>query len=78
MNKSTIFLTIGVAAALALIVAPSLSSSAFAVETVTPEQCLGDPQDRATCPGQSGGTNPNREQQECSVTGGGGQIVQGQ
>ncbi len=78
MNISAIFLAIGVTAALALIVAPTLSSSAFAVKTVQEEECVGDPQGRDRCPGQSGGNNPNREQQECAVTGGGGQTVQGQ
>jgi hypothetical protein len=78
MNSNTALLTVGIAAALALVVAPSLSSSAFAVKTVTPEECTGDPQARAECPGESGGTNPNRAQEECTVTGGGDQIVQGQ
>jgi hypothetical protein len=78
MNTNAIFLAIGVTAALALIVAPTLSSSAFAVKTVTPPDCIGDPQDREECPGESGGNNPNRDQQECAVTGGGGQTVQGQ
>jgi hypothetical protein len=76
-HKLTIAAT-ATAIALALAIAPLLSLNAYAVKTVTPEECVGDPQDRATCPGASGGTNPNREQQECQVTGGGDQTVQGQ
>ena len=63
---------------IAVAVAPLATSAAYAVKTVTPEECLGDPQSRSECPGESGGNNPNREQQECAVTGGGGQTVQGQ
>jgi hypothetical protein len=62
---------------IAVAVAP-LATSAYAVKTVTPPECEGDPQGRSECPGESGGQNPNREQQECAVTGGGGQTVQGQ
>ncbi len=76
-HKLTIAAT-ATAIALALAIAPFLSPSAYAVKTVTPEECVGDPQGRERCPGQSGGQNPNREQQECEVTGGGGQTVQGQ
>jgi hypothetical protein len=63
---------------IAVAVAPLATSAAYAVKTVTPPDCIGDPQEREECPGESGGQNPNREQQECEVTGGGGQIVQGQ
>ena len=78
-NKITIATTAtAVAVAIAIGVAPLLSPSAYAVKTVTPEECVNDPQSRERCPGQSGGQNPNREQQECEVTGGGDQIVQGQ
>jgi hypothetical protein len=78
-NKITIATTAtAVAVAIAIGVAPLLSPSAYAVKTVTPEECVGDPQGRDRCPGESGGNNPNREQQECEVTGGGGQTVQGQ
>jgi len=76
-NKLTIAAT-ATAIALAIAIALSLSSNAYAVKTVTPEECVGDPQGRERCPGESGGQNPNREQQECEVTGGGGQTVQGQ
>lgn len=80
-HKLTIAAT-ATAIALAIGIAPLLSPSAYAVKTVTvvPEECVGDPQGRERCPGQSGGGNPNREQQEeeCEVTGGGGQTVQGQ
>ena len=78
MQKLTLTVVAAIAAAIAIAIAPSLSLNAYAVKTVTPEECVGDPQDRPRCPGQSGGNNPNREQQECSVTGGGGQTVQGQ
>jgi hypothetical protein len=78
-NKITIATTAtALAVAIAIGVAPLLSPSAYAVKTVTPEECVGDPQTRERCPGQSGGNNPNREQQECEVTGGGDQIVRGQ
>jgi hypothetical protein len=77
MNTTTIFLAIGVAAALTLVVAPTLSSSAFADKTVTQECTQGGRDLGTTCPGESGGQNPNRNE-ECSVTGGGGDIVQGQ
>jgi hypothetical protein len=65
---------------IAVAVAPLATSAAYAVKTVTPEECLqnGEPTGRSECPGESGGQNPNREQQECEVTGGGGQTVQGQ
>ena len=80
-NKLTIAAT-ATAIVIAIGVAPLLSSNAYAVKTVTqePEECVGDPQGRERCPGESGGNNPNREQQEevCEVTGGGGQTVQGQ
>ena len=80
MQKLTLTVVAAIAAAIAIAIAPSLSLNAYAVKTVTvvPEECVGDPQDRPRCPGQSGGNNPNREQQECEVTGGGGQTVQGQ
>jgi hypothetical protein len=77
MNISTIFLAIGVAAALTLVVAPTLSSSAFAVKTTTQECTQNGQVIGTTCPGQSGGQNPNRDE-ECSVTGGGGDTVQAQ
>jgi hypothetical protein len=82
-NKITIATTAtAVAVAIAIGMAPLLSPSAYAVKTVTvtPEECVGDPQGRERCPGQSGGGNPNREQQEeeCEVTGGGDQTVRGQ
>jgi len=71
----------GIAAVLAIAIAPSLTPDASAVKTVQPEECTQDTGGAdlgETCPGQSGGNNPNREQQECEVTGGGDQIVQGQ
>jgi hypothetical protein len=77
-NINTLYLTVGIAAVLAIAIAPSMSTDASAKKTVQPEECVGDPQDREECPGASGGGNPNREQQECEVTGGGDQIVQGQ
>jgi hypothetical protein len=76
-NKLTIAAT-ATAIVIAIAIAPSLNPNAYAVKTVTPEECVGDPQQRSDCPGESGGQNPNREQQECAVTGGGDQIVQGQ
>jgi hypothetical protein len=76
-HKLTIAAT-ATAIVIAIAIAPSLSTNAYAVKTVTPEECVGDPQGRERCPGESGGNNPNREQQECEVTGGGDQIVQGQ
>ena len=78
MQKLTLAAVAAIAAAIAIAIAPSLSLNAYAVKTVTPEECVGDPQGRDRCPGESGGQNPNREQQECSVTGGGGEPVRGQ
>jgi hypothetical protein len=69
-NTNAIFLTIGIAAVLAIAIAPSLNPDASAVKEEQEEECLGDPQEREDCPGESGGQNPNREQQECDVTAG--------
>jgi hypothetical protein len=63
--------------AIAVAVAPLATSAAYAVKTEQPAECTSGP-DPTTCPGNSGGQNPNRDQIECSVTGGGGQPVQGQ
>jgi hypothetical protein len=83
MQKLTYAAVAAIAIAMSIAIAPLLSPNAYAVKrvTVTPEECVGDPQERPRCPGQSGGTNPNREQQEeeCEVTAGSNdQIVQGQ
>ena len=64
--------------AIAVAVAPSLIPNAHAVKTETPAECTGNSPDPTDCPGESGGQNPNRDQIECSVTGGGGAPVPGQ
>ena len=81
-HKTTLALS-AIAAMVVMVVAVApLATNVDARKTVTvvPEECVGDPQGRDRCPGESGGNNPNREQQEeqCEVTGGGGQTVQGQ
>jgi hypothetical protein len=70
MKTSALLLAVGVAAILAVVTAPSLSPNASAVKEEQEEECQGDPQERDECPGESGGQNPNREQQECDVTAG--------
>jgi hypothetical protein len=70
MTKQAILLAVVVAAILAVAIAPSLSPNASAVKNEQEEECQGDPQEREECPGESGGQNPNREQQECDVTAG--------
>ena len=78
-NKLTIAAAVtAIAVALSVAIAPALFTQAEAKKTVTPPTCEVDPQEREECPGESGGRNPNREQIECSVTGGGGDPVPGQ
>jgi hypothetical protein len=55
--------------AIAVAVAPLLSLNAYAVKNEQPAQCTSGP-DPTTCPGSSGGQNPNRDQIDCSVTAG--------
>jgi hypothetical protein len=72
-NINALYLTIGVAAALAIALAPSLAPDASAVKEEQEEECTQDTGGAdlgERCPGQSGGQNPNREQQECDVTAG--------
>ena len=76
--KTTLALSAITAMVVMVLAVAPLATSVDAKKTVQDEECIGDPQSRDRCPGQSGGNNPNREQQECEVTGGGGQIVQGQ
>ncbi len=79
MQKLTLAATAAaMAVVIAIAIAPSLSLNAYARKTVTEEECLGDPQQREECPGNSAEGNPHRVQQECSVTGGGGDPVRGQ
>ena len=78
ISKLTIAALAAIAVAMAFAVVPALTSAAYATKTVTEEECIGVGGDFEECPGESGGRNPNREQQECSVTGGGGDPVRGQ
>jgi hypothetical protein len=72
--KMTSVMSVIAAAALMLVIAPSLTTGAWAVKTEKPAQCTqttGSPDLGAQCPGASGsGKNPNREQQQCTVTAG--------
>jgi hypothetical protein len=70
MTKQVLLFSVIVAAVLATTIAPLLSPNASAVKNEQEEECEGDPQERDECPGESGGQNPNREQQECDVTAG--------
>lgn len=72
MRTKLIFLALGVAAILAVAIAPALNPNAYAVKTQQDRECKQDPggDKGEDCPGKSAENNPNREQQECDVTAG--------
>jgi hypothetical protein len=63
-HTNALFLAIGVAAVLALAVATTLSSSAYAISDNWEQSCSGpeDPQDPGDCAGQSEKSGPHDEE----------------
>ena len=77
-HKTTLALS-AIAAMVVMVVAVApLATNVDAVKTEQPEKCLGDPKERADCPGHSE-RGAQREQQECKVFAGSkDKIVEGQ
>jgi hypothetical protein len=73
MSTKVLMLAIGNAAILAVAMGPTLNLNVNAIKTQQDAEYSHDTGNAdlgEECAGNSGGNNPNREQQECSVTAG--------